>query len=62
MWSFRFGGSRDQNVHFTLKGHGANTGFVLSIPHQATDIDIEKILYVGHDHDHDHDDHDHHHQ
>jgi hypothetical protein len=57
MWSVPFNAARDNEVLFTVKGHGADTSFVLNIPQQAKRVDIEKLLHTefgDHDDDDDH--------
>jgi len=71
-WRIRSGAGRDQEILFTVKGHGADTSFILDIPIRARTVEIEKELHTefgdhhndhedhaGHDHDDDHHDHAH---
>lgn len=72
-WRIRSGAGRDQEILFTVKGHGADTSFILDIPLRARTVEMDKDLHTefgdhhddhdehddhaGHDHDDDHDDH-----
>lgn len=60
-WYVSSSADREDEVLFSVKGHDAETTFVLSIPHKAKKIEIEAALHTGEgDHDNDHHDHDHH--
>jgi hypothetical protein len=58
-WSIPSNVARDSEILFTVKGHGADTSFVLNIPQKAKRVDIEKLLHTEFG-DHDEDDHDDH--
>lgn len=58
-WSLPTNVARDNEVLFTVKGHGADTSFILNIPQKARRVDIEKLLHTEFG-DHDEDDHDDH--